>query len=258
MAINREKNTYIFSFSIVLVVLVGAILAGLAVFLKPYQTQNIENEKKQSILQAIQVQVSREEATVAFDTYVQKQVVLNGASEEIGNNAFGIDIGQEYKNIKDPKQRSYPLYICEKDAKTFYVIPLIGTGLWGPIWGFVALESDGKTVYGANFDHKTETPGLGAEITESFFQKQFVNKKIADDQGNYTSIQVIKPGSVDLDEHKVDGITGGTLTSVGVAEMLERILKVYYIYLQKYQQQEDAPLKEEDANQEDTNTEQAE
>ena len=250
MAINREKNTYIFGFSIVLVFLVGAILAGLAVFLKPYQTQNIENEKKQSILQAIQVQVNREEASNAFETYVQKQIVLNGAGDSIGSDAFGIDLGKEYKNISDPKQRSYPLYICQKKGETFYVIPLIGTGLWGPIWGFIALAADGKTVYGANFDHKTETPGLGAEITEAFFQNQFVDKKIADDQGNYTSIQVIKPGAMDLDQHKVDGITGGTLTSVGVAEMLERILKVYYIYLQK-EVSHSSPVEEE------TNTEQA-
>ena len=229
---NKEKNGYIFGFATILVLIVGTLLALLAVGLKPYQNQNIENEKKQNILKAIQVQVSRDEAAVSFKEYVKEELVLNYKAEKIGNNAFEVDIQKEYKSLADPEERKYPLYICEKEGKKYYVIPLIGTGLWGPIGGFIALESDGETVYGATFEHKSETPGLGAEITEADFYNQFMKKKIAE-SGQYTSIQVIKPGTVPLDIHKVDGITGGTLTSVGVEEMLFRILKVYFNYFKK-------------------------
>jgi len=233
MPIDKENNGYAFGFATVLVVLVGVVLAVLSIVLKPFQTENIQNEKKQSILKAIQIEINRDQAGTGFDQYVKEQIVLNYQGEKIGNNAFDIDIQKEYKSIPKMEDRKYPFYICEKEGQSYYVIPLIGTGLWGPVWGFVALKNDGNTLYGAIFNHQSETPGLGAEITEFTFYKQFVDKKIAKSDGTYTSIRVVKPGSITLDEHSIDGITGGTLTSVGVEEMLNRILKVYYNYFQK-------------------------
>ena len=233
MALNKESNQYIFIFSSVLVILVGAILAFLAVYLQPFQSENIQNEKKQNILQAIQVQVSRDEAEKAFGQYITSQLVLNYDAQVVGQNAFDIDIQKEYKSIADLKLRNYPLYVATKDNQTYYIIPLIGTGLWGPVWGFVALKADAVTIYGASFGHRGETPGLGAEITEPAFYNQFVGKKIADLSNAYVKLQVIKPGSAPMDDHTVDGITGGTLTSVGVEEMLNRILEVYHRYFKQ-------------------------
>ena len=230
---NKENNGYIFGFATLLVVIVGTILAVLSIVLKPFQTENIENERKQNILKAIQIEVSRDEAGEKFKKYIQQEVVLNYKAEQIGNKAFDVDIQKEYKSISRAEDRQYPLFICQKDGQEYYVIPLIGTGLWGAIWGFVALQKDANTIYGASFDHKSETPGLGAEITEFSFYNQFVNKKMTNEKGVYTAIQVVKPGSVMLDQHKVDGITGGTLTSVGVEEMLNRTLRIYYQYFHK-------------------------
>ena len=251
MAINKESNGYIFGFSAVLVILVGALLATLSIVLKPFQKKNVEEEKMQNILQAIGVDVSRSEAAKEFGVYVKKQLVLNFEGKVISEDAFGVDIQKEYKSLASKEERQYPLYVCEKQGQTFYVIPLIGTGLWGPIWGFIALGEDKNTVQGAVFDHKTETPGLGAEITEASFYNQFLGKKLADAKG-FVSIHVVKPGSEELGNHSVNGITGGTLTSVGVDEMLGRILGVYYRYFEA--NKTTMPVASEEMEQEPLNT----
>ena len=108
-----------------------------------------------------------------------------------------------------------------------YVVPVVGRGLWGPIWGFLALEVDGKTIYGAVFNHKTETPGLGAEIREDFFQEKFLGKSLRAEGSPY--FEVRKGGAV-TDDHSVDGITGGTITSRGVGEMIDRTMGHYMRY----------------------------
>lgn len=234
MAMNKDSNAYTFGFAIVMVIVVGTVLSIAAMSLKPYQDENVRKEKMQNILSALQIQVSRDDAEKKFNTIVKDQLVLDYTgtvkSSEPGS-AFKIDVLKQYKTIQEAEKRDYPLYVCEKDAKKLYVIPMVGKGLWGPIWGYIALEEDGNTVYGASFDHKTETPGLGAEIAEKSFFNQFPGKKILDDNGNYVSVEVIKPGSQPVGPHNVDGISGGTITSRGVGEMLQRTLKVYSDYL---------------------------
>jgi len=120
--------------------------------------------------------------------------------------------------------------IAEKDGSKYYITPLVGSGLWGPIWGFVAFEKDCNTVFGASFDHKTETPGLGAEIRESFFEDEFIGKKILDENSSFVSIDVVKGGAKEGSYHQVDGITGGTITSDGVTNMLKTDLEIYNNY----------------------------
>jgi Na+-transporting NADH:ubiquinone oxidoreductase subunit C len=114
---------------------------------------------------------------------------------------------------------------------------MVGKGLWGPIWGFVALEGDYNTVYGAVFSHKSETPGLGAEISEAFFQEPFEGKTIYNTEGKLVSIDVKKGGAGDSNPHAVDGITGGTITSVGVQEMMKRTFGIYDTYFQNKKSQ---------------------
>ena len=110
---------------------------------------------------------------------------------------------------------------------------MVGSGLWGPIWGFIALESDCNTIFGASFDHKSETPGLGAEIRESFFEDAFIGKKILDQNNQFVSVDVVKGGAEAGSYHQVDGITGGTITSDGVTNMLKSDLEVYNNYFDK-------------------------
>ncbi|MBN2347706.1 MAG: NADH:ubiquinone reductase (Na(+)-transporting) subunit C [Bacteroidales bacterium] len=128
--------------------------------------------------------------------------------------------------------RKLPVYICNKDDSTYYVFPLRGKGLWGPIWGYISLKADMNTVYGAVFDHKTETPGLGAEIKETWFQKPFQGKKIFED-GRFTSIKVMKGGAPKGDMHAVDAISGGTITSRGVEYMIQDCLSSYLPFFEQ-------------------------
>jgi Na+-transporting NADH:ubiquinone oxidoreductase subunit C len=263
MAVNKNSNGYTFLFSTVMVVVVGAALAITSQSLKPLQTKNDADKKRIDILGAIQVKATRENAAQMFDQYVVERVAINYNGDVLNsktgaidaadkNDPFNVDIQKEYradvkkivkesgKNQEEMAARlsaapvSFPLFKCNKDGEVLYVIPVVGTGLWGPIWGYVALKDDKQTIYGAKFDHKTETPGLGAEIKESFFQEKFENKTL--NTSSETVFSVVK-GGAPTNEHSVDGITGGTVTSKGVDEMINRTLKVYIKYFESVNNQ---------------------
>ncbi|PWL30459.1 MAG: NADH:ubiquinone reductase (Na(+)-transporting) subunit C [Fluviicola sp. XM-24bin1] len=242
MAINKDSNGYTFGFAIALVVVVGAILAGVAMATKPFQEKNEAVKKKMDILKAIlpkneAEKVTRKNATAMFDEMVKLEdaVVLdiNGKVKEdiTGDAILDIDIKKEYrdKTLKD-KDKSFPLFIStDADGKKSYVIPVVGKGLWGPVWGNICLDDDMRTIKGATFDHKTETPGLGAEIKQAFFIDRWIGEQITDDSGNPITFEIVKDNS-GSEPVKVDGITGGTITSKGVEEMVNRGLKPYIEY----------------------------
>lgn len=229
MAIDKNSNGYTFSFAIVMVVVVGALLAMASQGLKSRQDKNAADKKMISILSAINVEATRDNAQEMYDKYVVDSKIISG--KDLSAKAFDVDIKKEFRDKKlAASDRNYPLYICEKDGIKYYVIPVIGTGLWGPIWGFVALESDYRTIYGATFDHKSETPGLGAEIKQAFYSDQYTGETVADTSGIFQPIIVVKDGSGKGVNAKVDGITGGTITSKGVEEMTTRTLEVYVNY----------------------------
>ncbi len=221
-----NNNGYTFTFAAVMVVVVAAILSFAATSLKPMQDKNISLEKKQSILASIGVEVARDASEEPYDQYITEALVLNNGEEVDDLVAFDVELKKEI--VKAPSERNVPLYIAEKEGKKFYIIPLYGKGLWGPIWGYMALEDDVNTVFGATFDHKTETPGLGAEISTPIFMDQFPGKKIMDD-GEFVGIEVRKGDA--SGEHEVDGISGGTITSVGVQDMIDNSVKPYLEYL---------------------------
>jgi Na+-transporting NADH:ubiquinone oxidoreductase subunit C len=242
MALDRNSNAFTFGFAIVMVIVVGAILASLSLGLKPYQLKNEDDKKMIDILGAIGVEAGRENAKELFDQYVTERIVLDYNGKVVSTNsgeidrlnkddAFNKSIQAEYRDRTiGVENRSYPLYRCTKNDSIFYVIPMVGNGLWAAIWGFVALGEDYNTVYGAKFDHKSETPGLGAEINQAAFQAPFKGKKLTDASGTYKSIEVRKGGALEGNLHQVDAITGGTITSNGVTEMLHRTLQVYTKY----------------------------
>lgn len=249
MAINKESNVYTIVFAIIMVVIVGGLLAYVASTLKPIQQANAMNEKKQNILQATgfmeKTSVTRESAAVDFEKYVVRRITIgyDGTikSDKKGADkvdvkdpldAFNIDLRKEYSNIKDKKQRNYPIFVCEKDGQTIYVLSCSGKGLWDDVWGYVGLASDGKTIKCTVFDHKGETPGLGSVIAESKFQDGFIDKKIADESGSYKPIMVVKPGQPLDTDQKVDGLSGATFTAIGVDEMMARNFEVYYNFFQ--------------------------
>ncbi len=242
MAIDKESNAFTFLFAGGLVVVVGLVLSVAAMSLKPFQVANVKKEKMQDVLAACNIDVSRADAEERFGEVVTERLVLDSTGEVIARKegeiqrkndsteAFNIDPRSQLKNVGAGNFNRFALFVCEKDGENYYVIPMAGKGLWGPIWGYICLESDMNTVYGAVFDHDGETPGLGAEIASDPFQDQFTGLKIFDENGEFVSIDVRKSGVPEDAKHAVDGITGGTVTSHGVRDMMDRTLSRYVNY----------------------------
>lgn len=224
-----------------MVLIVGTALAFTSLSLKPLQKKNAADKKMVDILGAIGVATTRGGAETDFPSYVKERLsinsdgnVLNSSSGNVdpadSSDPFNIDVKKDYRSKKPASELSFPLYVCESMlGDTVYVIPVVGSGLWGPIWGFVALESDMNTIYGAKFDHKTETPGLGAEIKDNEFSDKFKGQKLRDASPYFT---ILKGGRPIEDQYSVDGITGGTITSVGVGEMIDRTISIYQHYFE--------------------------
>lgn len=234
---NKDSNKATFLFSSVMVVVVAVMLSVTSISLSPYQEKNIKIEKMKNILTSVSIHPETAETEHIFDQYITKQIVLNNKGEELTDkvSAFNIDLKKELDKMKTGKtdEQLFPLFICNKDEKTFYIIPVRGKGLWGPIWGYISLESDMNTIYGASFGHKGETPGLGAEIETEEFQQQFIGKKIFDESDQFVSVAAIKGGASPDDIHGVDAVSGATITSKGVTEMLHRTLSNYIPYFNR-------------------------
>ncbi len=233
---NRDSNAYTFGFAAIMVVVVAFVLAFTASSLKDLQSENVRKEKMQNILSTIGIEVDREGAEVLFNQYVTNQYALrvDGSIDE-SVNAFS-DIKLAYELKKNPTEQRFPLYVAKVEDDQFFIIPLRGVGLWDAIWGYIALKDDKNTIKGAVFDHKAETAGLGAEITQQWFMNRFTDEKIFDEGGNLMGIKVSKtnndPNDTDKNDHEVDAISGATITGDGVSDMIAERLKHYLPYLQ--------------------------
>lgn len=236
---NKQSNTYTVIYIIVLVVIVGAALAFTAMSLRDRQVANANADKMKQILSSVDIPTEGEDVKALFASHItgmlvvdtEGNVVKRGASDDM--SIFNIDVAKEAK--MPSTERQLPVYICEKDGQVKYVIPVAGNGLWGPIWGYVALDNDGSTVYGAYFSHASETPGLGAEIAKKPFQDEFVGKQFFKD-GKFMPVTVVKAGQHPADGGDyVDGISGGTITSKGVAAMIDNCIRPYDAYLRTLQ-----------------------
>ena len=231
---NKNSSGFTFIFSSIMVVVVATLLATASIVLGPYQARNIRLEKMQNILASIDIKAEAREVEKIFARYSKEQLILDCKGVPVNEkiSAFDIDLKKELDKARagNADKQLFPLFVFDKDGKLYYIIPVRGKGLWGPIWGYIALEEDLNTVYGASFGHKGETPGLGAEIDTEAFQQQFKGKKILDDTGNFVSVHLIKGGAAPDDPHGVDAVSGGTITSGGVNEMLMRTIKTYLPY----------------------------
>ena len=230
--INKQSNVYTIVYITVMVIVVGAALALTAMSLKDKQTENAQADKMKQILMSVRIASDRASVVDDYHRYITSTLVVNEQGDTIeGADAFALNVAVEAK--KPAAERELPVYVCTlPDAGVKYIIPLAGMGLWGPIWGYVSLDDDCTTVYGAFFDHQGETPGLGAEITKSAFTDQFRGKQMfKDDQ--FVPVTVVKKGQVPQgNQDYVDGISGGTITSKGVAAMLDDCLSPYIAFLE--------------------------
>ncbi len=241
---NRtDKNSYTIIFAIAMVIVVGALLAFMASSLKPRIAENERLEKQQNILYAMGVNenegssanfVSTEKAPELFSQYIKKQLVIQDGKVSEDDQAYLIDVKKEQANAKAGIARRLPLFVGEKDGKTFYIAPIRGKGLWDAIWAYVAMD-ESMVVQGAYFDHKGETPGLGANIKQRFFMDDFIGEHLMNN-GNFKGINVAKgnadPKNENKTDNEVDAIAGATITGDGVSAMIRSDLKLYVSYFE--------------------------
>lgn len=236
MSMNKQSNLYTVFYIVVMVLVVGTALAFTSLSLRDKQQANDDADKMRQILTSARIPVTRATAIELFDQHIKGAPVYkaDGTLAE-ADGAFKVDIAKESK--KPESERLLPLYVCQTaPGETKYIVPLAGNGLWGPIWGYVAFDATpALTIYGVYFDHQGETPGLGAEITKPAFTTQFEGKSPLGPDGQFLSVAVVKKGMKPLVEGQeyVDAISGGTITSKGVASMLENCLRPYRKVLEK-------------------------
>ena len=232
MAINKNSNIYIIIYTIVMVVIVGTLLAFLATSLKPQQEANVLNEQKVSIMKAFG------EAELNFDDVVTIGRITDGefVAVEEGDVAAIFSLLGNRKALTEA-QDELPIFQLEKEGVTKYVLPIVGKGLWGDIWGYVALQQaeDNIVITGIVMDHAGETPGLGAEIATDKVQSMFTGKKLYNAEGEF-AVRMQKGGA--QNEHQVDAITGGTKTCDGVNAMLQTSIGKYESFLRAQEVEE--------------------
>ena len=224
---NKQGNTYTIIYIVVLVLVVGAALAATSIALRPRQQANADADKMRQILLSARVSTTPADVIATFHELVGEQFVVNFHGERVEGDAFTINVAEQSKLPE--AERMLPVFVCRtpEGGELKYIVPVYGAGLWGPIWGYVAVDADGSTVYGAYFAHQGETPGLGAEIEKPAFSNQFEGKQLFKN-GRFLPVAVVKAGQKPMgDEDYVDGISGGTITSKGVGAMLANCLAPY-------------------------------
>lgn len=232
---NTNKNSYIIIYSAILVVVVAFLLAFVYSALKPQQDINVALDKKKQILASLNIRdLSDAEAAAKYTEVVECDEIIDTTATVINKGEKGGENAGFKLNSADLKEGKLAVYVCNVDGEKKYVIPVYGMGLWGSIWGYIALDADKNTIYGAYFDHQGETAGLGAEIKDSkAWQDLFKGKKIFSADGAAVAIAVKKASDVKNPASEVDAVTGATLTSDGVSLMLQECFSKYVTFLKK-------------------------
>ena len=228
MAFNRQSNTYTIIYSIVLVMVVGIVLSVVYQALRPKQLENLANDTKKQILASARLIPEKGESISSlFDQHIVSSYIVDAGGQRIdnGENPFDVNVALEVK--KPTNQRLLPVFECQTKDGMKFIVPVYGAGLWGPIWGYIAFDDNGNTIYGAYFAHQGETPGLGAEIEKPAFSSQFDGQDIFSKDGAFTSVDVVKAGKEPQGKAWVHAVSGGTITSQGVQKMLFNSLEPY-------------------------------
>ena len=239
----QRSNTYIIIFSIVLTIILGGMLSLASVGLKPLQDKQVELDTKKKILGAVMDISNIQDPNELLELYKQKveSIVIDFEGNLVEQDEKGNPVIAEKVSIQKnyrfkPEERLYPIYMFKsEDGKIdAYVFPMWGNGLWDWISAYIAIDSDLNTVRGIAFDHKAETPGLGARIASDVIQGRYVGKEIYNEDGELVSVTMVKGlNNAGLSEHQVDGMSGATMTGKGVNAMLEQYLKCYQPFIKK-------------------------
>lgn len=221
---EKNRNKYTLIYASVIVVIVAFLLAFTNIALKSRQDRNVELDTKKQILASLNIR-NVKDADAEYNKYVKMDMLLQPDGTLLVND------GKFASNYSDEiSKKRYHVFRCSVYGETKYVFPLYGAGLWGAIWGYVSLNEDRNTVFGAYFSHQSETPGLGAEIASTKFQGEFTNKRVL--KNKVVALSVTKYGKVVDNNYEVDGISGGTITSKGVDSMIKKCLNYYKPFFQ--------------------------
>lgn len=249
---NTNSNTYTVIYSTVLVIVVAAILAFVSTSLAPKQK---ENERVQTMTDILKAANLGEDADSQpdkaayikqlYSSRITSAIIVDCNGNKAGEMPTGIEDADFTVNLKSQydimkkieasadgaqalrESLRLPVYICDS---SMYILPCYGAGLWGPIWGYIAIRSDINTLEGANFAHKSETPGLGAEIATPKFAGQFSGRQIYQD-GKLVGIAIVKGGADPESVNEVDAISGGTITSQALSKTIAMWLSYYEPFL---------------------------
>lgn len=241
--INKESNGYIIGFALMLTLIAGGVLTALTLTLGPIQKKEIEFERKKFILSTAfgttEITAKATESKSIVEDMYNKQVegfVVNGNGDIVEGVVAGT-INLKKERVKPMAERNLPIYkVSGEDGKIVaYVMPMYGDGLWDNIWGYAAVEADLNTIKGVVFDHKGETPGLGARITDLEVQQRYIGKKILGENGDFKSVDMAKGEGQDFsnNSHTVNGLSGATITGNGVNDMFRIYLEAYLNYFKK-------------------------
>ena len=222
---NTSSDSYAIIYASVVVVIVAFLLAGVSSSLRPLQEENIRLDKKKQILSSLNIK-NVADAAAEYDKVIKSDLIIDNAGATVKENG-GFEVANDAID-----ESNLPLYVAEVDGEKKYIIPMTGNGLWGGIWGYVAVNSDGNTIYGTYFSHASETPGLGAEIASEKFQSRFPGKSIIADGA--VALGVTK--KVANENSEVNAISGATITCNGVNAMLQNTMNSYKAYLVALQQ----------------------
>ncbi|MBO4442678.1 MAG: NADH:ubiquinone reductase (Na(+)-transporting) subunit C [Bacteroidaceae bacterium] len=222
--LNTNSNVYTILYAAVMVIVVAFLLVFVSQTLKDRQDANIVNDTKQQILSALNL---RDLPDVAgkYDQVIKADALMQKDGQLV---EYKGQFNTTYKSEFD--KGNLHVFVAEVEGQTKYIIPMNGLGLWGTIWGYIALNEDRSTVYGVYFSHASETPGLGGEIAGLKFQNRFPGKQVVD--GNEIGLKVVKYGkAVQGSQYEIDGVTGATITSTGVNTMINKVLSEYIPFL---------------------------
>ena len=248
---NKQSNAYIVIYATVMVIIVALVLSFVSLKLKPLQQQNVETEKRSDILRSVGLMQEitgdyNEGVKDLYSKYIVKSLLVNTKGDVVSEDskkAFDALVGLRNILALPTADQVLPIFVSKNDSGELrYIFPVDGVGLWGPIWGFVALKDNFDTIAGVVIGHASETPGLGAEIAAPAFQNQFIDKQLFSND-TYVGIKVLKgEGSSKGNQNAVDAITGGTITSVAVEDMFTVCLgSGYKSYIEKMRNELSAP-----------------
>ncbi len=231
--LNTNSNTYTIIYSSIIVVVVAFLMAFVFQALKPAQDANVALDKKKQILAALNMRdLTDEQAAAEYAKDITADKIIDATGKTVSKGSEGGEESGFKLNSADYKAGKLALFVCKVNGETKYVMPVYGMGLWGPIWGYIAVNADKTTVFGAYFNHESETAGLGAEIKDNAaWQEQFKGKKIFKNGSDNVALSVLKKSDVKDPTTQCDGVTGATLTSNGVSAMLKDCLSKYKTFL---------------------------